>query len=166
MKVPILLPNIINHPFTYESKIDLKVGDYVVVPFGKAKIVQEGNILTIITWGAMVQKCIESVKACELEQGMVEIDDLRTLNPLDHETISSSVVKTGKALVVHEDNLTNGPGAEIAALIAENNFEYLDGPVIRVGSADAHVPYNWYLEEKVLVQNSDIQNALIELLEY
>jgi len=137
-----------------------------ILPFGKAKIVQEGNILTIITWGAMVQKCIESVKACELEQDVVEIIDLRTLNPLDHETISSSVVKTGKALVVHEDNLTNGPGAEIAALIAENNFEYLDGPVKRVGSADAHVPYNWYLEEKVLVQNSDIQNALIELLEY
>ena len=137
-----------------------------ILPFGKAKIVQEGNILTIITWGAMVQKCIESVKACELEQDVVEIIDLRTLNPLDHETISSSVVKTGKALVVHEDNLTNGPGAEIAALIGENNFEYLDGPVKRVGSADAHVPYNWYLEEKVLVQNSDIQNALIELLEY
>ena len=137
-----------------------------ILPFGKAKIVQEGNILTIITWGAMVQKCIESVKACELEEGMVEIVDIRTLNPLDHETISSSVEKTGKVLVVHEDNLTNGPGAEIAALIAENNFEYLDGPVKRVGSADAHVPYNWYLEEKVLVQNSDIQNALIELLEY
>ena len=137
-----------------------------ILPFGKAKIVQEGNILTIITWGAMVQKCIESVKACELEQDVVEIIDLRTLNPLDHETVSSSVVKTGKALVVHEDNLTNGPGAEIAALIGENNFEYLDGPVKRVGSADAHVPYNWYLEEKVLVQNSDIQNALIELLEY
>ena len=137
-----------------------------ILPFGKAKIVQEGNILTIITWGAMVQKCIESVKACELEQGMVEIVDIRTLNPLDHETISSSVEKTGKVLVVHEDNLTNGPGAEIAALIAENNFEYLDGPVKRVGSADAHVPYNWYLEEKILVQNSDIQNALIELLEY
>ena len=137
-----------------------------ILPFGKAKIVQEGNILTIITWGAMVQKCIESVKACELEKDMVEIIDLRTLNPLDHKTISSSVQKTGKVLVVHEDNLTNGPGAEIAALIAENNFEYLDGPVKRVGSADAHVPYNWYLEEKVLVQNSDIQNALIELLEY
>ena len=137
-----------------------------ILPFGKAKIVQEGNILTIITWGAMVQKCIESVKACELEKDMVEIIDLRTLNPLDHKTISSSVQKTGKVLVVHEDNLTNGPGAEIAALIAENNFEYLDGPVKRVGSADAHVPYNWHLEEKVLVQNSDIQNALIELLEY
>ena len=137
-----------------------------ILPFGKAKIIQEGNILTIITWGAMVQKCIESVKACELEKDMVEIIDLRTLNPLDHKTISSSVQKTGKVLVVHEDNLTNGPGAEIAALIAENNFEYLDGPVKRVGSADAHVPYNWHLEEKVLVQNSDIQNALIELLEY
>ena len=80
-----------------------------ILPFGKAKIIQEGNILTIITWGAMVQKCIESVKACELEKDMVEIIDLRTLNPLDHETINSSVEKTGKALVVHEDNLTNGP---------------------------------------------------------
>tara|TARA_B100001105_G_scaffold147652_1_gene118405 strand:+ start:18795 stop:20801 length:2007 start_codon:yes stop_codon:yes gene_type:complete len=137
-----------------------------ILPFGKAKIVQAGNIVTIITWGAMVQKCIEAVKSCELDKDIVEIVDLRTLNPLDYKTISSSVKKTGKVLVVHEDNLTNGPGAEIAALIADTNFENLDGPVKRVGSADAHVPYNWYLEEEVLVQTSDIQNALIELLEY
>jgi len=137
-----------------------------ILPFGKGKIIQEGNIVTIITWGAMVQKCIEAVKACELDKDMVEIIDLRTLNPLDHNMITSSVEKTGKALVVHEDNLTNGPGAEIAALIADKNFEHLDGPIKRVGAADAHVPYNWHLEEKVLVQNSDIQNALIELLEY
>ena len=122
--------------------------------------------MTIITWGAMVQKCIETVKACDIDQDIVEIIDLRTLNPLDHNAITSSVEKTGKVLVVHEDNLTNGPGAEIAALIAEKNFEHLDGPIKRVGTADAHVPYNWHLEEKVLVQNSDIQNALIELLEY
>ena len=137
-----------------------------ILPFGRARIVQEGEIVTIITWGAMVQKCIETVKACDIDKDVVEIIDLRTLNPLDHNAITSSVEKTGKVLVVHEDNLTNGPGAEIAALIAEKNFEHLDGPIKRVGTADAHVPYNWHLEEKVLVQNSDIQNALIELLEY
>ena len=137
-----------------------------ILPFGKAKVVQNGEILTIITWGAMVQKSIEAVKAAGLESGMVEIIDLRTLNPLDHELIGSSVKKTGKVMVVHEDNLTLGPGAEVAALIADRHFEYLDGPIKRVASADSHVPYNWFLEEKVLVQTVDIQNALTELLEY
>ena len=102
----------------------------------------------------------------DYNKAQIEVIDLNSLVPWDKELVFNSVKKTGKVLVVHEDNLTNGPGAEIAALIAENNFEYLDGPVKRVGSADAHVPYNWHLEEKVLVQNSDIQNALIELLEY
>ena len=137
-----------------------------ILPFGKAKIVQEGEALTIITWGAMVQKSIEAVKKENLELGIVEIIDLRTLNPLDQETIGKSVKKTGKVLVVHEDNLTNGPGAEISAIIADKYFEDLDGPVKRVASADSHVPFNWFLEDEVLLQTKNIQTVLKELLEY
>lgn len=137
-----------------------------ILPFGKANVVQEGEVLTIITWGAMVQKSIEAVKKEQIGEGIVEIVDLRTLNPLDEETIGASVQKTGKALVVHEDNLTNGPGGEIAAIIADRFFDYLDGPVKRVASADSHVPFNWYLEDKVLPQTQNIQTALKDLLEY
>ena len=137
-----------------------------ILPFGQARVVQEGSVATIITWGAMVQKSIEAVKALGIDPGLVEIVDLRTLNPLDHGAIEASITKTGKVLVVYEDVLTNGPGAEIAAIIADQHFESLDGPIKRVGAADAHVPYNWFLEEKVLPQTSDVQKALTELLEY
>jgi 2-oxoisovalerate dehydrogenase E1 component len=141
-------------------------GEDYILPFGKARIVAEGDDLTIITWGAMVQKSIEGVKSLGLPEGSVEIIDLRTLNPLDLDSIESSLVKTGKALVVYEDNLTNGPGAEISALIADKYFEYLDGPIRRVASKDSPVPYNWFLEEKVLPQTSDVAEAITELLEY
>jgi 2-oxoisovalerate dehydrogenase E1 component len=139
--------------------------DYIL-PFGKANVVQEGEVLTIITWGAMVQKSIEAVKKEEIGEGIVEIVDLRTLNPLDEDAIAVSVKKTGKVLVVHEDNLTNGPGGEIAAIIADRYFEDLDGPVKRVASADSHVPFNWFLEDEVLPQTQNIQTALKDLLEY
>ena len=141
-------------------------GEDYILPFGKARIVAEGDDLTIITWGAMVQKSIEGVKSLGLPKGSVEIIDLRTLNPLDLDSIKSSLVKTGKALVVYEDNLTNGPGAEISALIADKYFEYLDGPIRRVAAKDSPVPYNWFLEEKVLPQISDVAEAIAELLEY
>jgi 2-oxoisovalerate dehydrogenase E1 component len=141
-------------------------GEDYVLPFGKARIVSEGDELTIITWGAMVQKSIEGTKSLGLPNGTVEIIDLRTLNPLDLDTIEASLNKTGKALVVYEDNLTNGPGAEISALIADKYFEMLDGPVRRIASKDSPVPYNWFLEEKVLPQTSDVADAIEELLEY
>ena len=137
-----------------------------LVPFGKARIVQAGTELTIITWGAMVQKSIEAVKEAGLNHDDVEIIDLRTLNPLDKNTIGESLVKTGKALIAYEDNITNGPGAEIAAMISGDFFDYLDGPVKRVAAPDVPVPYNWYLEEKVLPQTADVASAIIELMEY
>ena len=137
-----------------------------ILPFGIARNVMEGDIITILTWGAMVQKSLEAINALKIEDGAVEVLDLRTLNPLDKKAIGNSVKKTGKVLIVHEDNKMNGPGAELAAHIIENYFEFLDGPVMRVASSDSHVPYNWHLEEKVLVQTSDIQNSLKELMEY
>jgi len=102
----------------------------------------------------------------EIDNGIIDLIDLRTLNPLDYEMIGESVKKTGKILIVHEDNKMNGPGAEISAHIAENYFDDLDAPIMRVASSDSHIPYNWHLEEKILVQTEDIQKALKELLEY
>ena len=137
-----------------------------LLSFGKARIVQEGNELTIITWGAMVQKSIEAVKEVNSNSDSVEIIDLRTLNPLDKDAIGTSLEKTGKALIVYEDNITNGPGAEISAIISHDYFEMLDGPIQRVAAKDVPVPFNWYLEEKVLPQTSDIVSAITELMEY
>ena len=141
-------------------------GDNYVLPFGKGRIVCQGNELTIVTWGAMVQKSIEGIKSLALADGVVEIIDLRTLNPLDLDMIEVSLEKTGKVLVVYEDNLTNGPGAEISALIADRFFELLDGPVRRVAAKDSPVPFNWFLEEKILPQTEDVSTAIQELLEY
>lgn len=137
-----------------------------LIPFGKGRIVSEGDYLSVITWGAMVQKTIEAIKYLNLEPGYVEIIDLRTLNPLDLDMIKASIKKTGKALIVYEDNLTNGPGAEISALIGEKYFEYLDGPIKRIASEDSPVPFNWFLENKVLPQTEDIALGIKDLLEY
>ncbi len=141
-------------------------GEDYALPFGKGRIVCQGNELTIVTWGAMVQKSIEGIKSLALADGVVEIIDLRTLNPLDLDMIETSLEKTGKVLVVYEDNLTNGPGAEISALIADRFFELLDGPVRRVAAKDSPVPFNWFLEEKILPQTEDVSIAIQELLEY
>ena len=141
-------------------------GEDYALPFGKGRIVCQGNELTIVTWGAMVQKSIEGIKSLALADGVVEIIDLRTLNPLDLDMIEASLEKTGKVLVIYEDNLTNGPGAEISALIADRFFELLDGPVRRVAAKDSPVPFNWFLEEKILPQTEDVSIAIQELLEY
>ena len=140
--------------------------DEYLIPFGKSKIIQKGSELTIITWGAMVQSSIDAVNDLDLDEDIIEIIDLRTLNPLDFSSIQTSIEKTGKALIIYEDNLTNGPGAEISSLISDHCFEMLDGPIRRVASKDSPVPYNMYLEENVLVQVEDIKETLIELLEY
>ena len=137
-----------------------------VLPFGVGKKIMEGDIVTVISWGAMVQKSIEAINMLKIDNGIIDLIDLRTLNPLDYEMIGESVKKTGKILIVHEDNKMNGPGAEISAHIAENYFDDLDAPIMRVASSDSHIPYNWHLEEKILVQTEDIQKALKELLEY
>ena len=137
-----------------------------VLPFGVGKKIMEGDIVTVISWGAMVQKSIEAINMLKIDNGTIDLIDLRTLNPLDYEMIGESVKKTGKILIVHEDNKMNGPGAEISAHIAENYFDDLDAPIMRVASSDSHIPYNWHLEEKILVQTEDIQKALKELLEY
>ena len=141
-------------------------GDDYLLPFGKGRLVLEGEDITVITWGAMVQKCIEAVQHLGLGNDQVEIIDLRTLNPLDMGIIEKSLSKTGKVVIVYEDNLTNGPGAEIAAKISDDFFELLDGPISRVAAKDSPVPFNWFLEEKILPQTEDIAESIKELMEY
>lgn len=138
-----------------------------LVPIGKAKIVREGKDATIITWGALVQKSILAANAMEQDGISVEIIDLRTISPLDTETIFASVKKTGRVLIAHEDVEFGGFGGEIAAKISDECFTYLDAPVKRLGmkpvAAVAHAPG---LEDVTLPQNADVVNALTELLSF
>jgi 2-oxoisovalerate dehydrogenase E1 component len=139
--------------------------DYLL-PFGKAKIVKEGNDVSIITYGMMVHESNFAAKKLVEEGYSIEIIDLRTIAPLDVETIYKSVKKTGKAIVVHEDTMTSGFGAEIAAKISENCFEFLDGPVRRIAGADTPIPYAPNLENFVLPNRAKIYSAVKQLLNY
>lgn len=139
--------------------------DYLV-PFGKAKVVKEGNDLTIISWGALVHESNFAIKKLEEEGYSVELIDIRTIAPLDVETIYKSVKKTGKAIVIHEDTLTGGFGAEIASLITENCFESLDGPVKRIGALDTPIPFHPVLENTVLPTRERVYKEVKKLLEY
>lgn len=141
-------------------------GEDYLLPFGKAAVRSEGTSLTIVTWGAMVQRSLEAVKSLEAEGVTAEVIDIRTINPLDTETILRSVAKTNRVLIVHEDMRCAGFGAEIAAQVADQAFEYLDAPIRRVAAADSHVPYNWHLEEEVLPQVSWIVEAVKQLIEF
>jgi 2-oxoisovalerate dehydrogenase E1 component len=133
------------------------------LPFGVASVVRPGDDISVFTWGMMVQRSLEAARKLE-EQGIsVEVIDLRTLNPLDTATIFASTRKTGKVLVVHEDTLTGGFGAEIAAILSAEMFQSLDAPVRRVAAKDAPVPYGPTLENVMLPQTSDIVRALEQL---
>jgi 2-oxoisovalerate dehydrogenase E1 component len=137
-----------------------------VVPFGKASVKREGTDLTIVTYGAIAQKSLHVAQELSKQDIEIEVIDLRTIYPLDFETIAESVKKTNRVLVAHEDTLTGGFGGEIAALIGDKVFEFLDAPVKRVAALDTPIPYNWDLEKVVLPQNSDIEKAVKELLNY
>ena len=140
--------------------------DYVI-PFGVAKIRKPGRDISVITWGMLVQRSLDAAAKIEERYGVtIEVVDLRTLNPLDRETVLGSVRKTGKVLIAHEDTLTNGFGAEIAAIIAQEAFERLDAPIHRVAAKDAPVPYGPELEDAMLPQERDIALALEKLAKY
>ncbi len=130
-------------------KEDLPAEEYTV-PIGKAKVVRPGRDLSIITYGAMVWTALEAAETLAAEGCSAEVVDLRTLMPLDRETVCASVRKTSKALLLHEDTRTGGMAGELAATIAENVFEYLDGPILRVTAPDTPVPYSPPLEEAFL----------------
>ena len=124
------------------------------VPFGKAKTVKEGGSLTIITYGALVQKSLQAAAQLEkqIRGASVEIIDLRSLAPYDWEAVSTSVKKTSRVMIAHEDTLSWGYGAEIAARIADELFTELDAPVGRVAALDTWVAYNPQLEDQILPQ--------------
>ncbi|MGA7399091.1 MAG: dehydrogenase E1 component subunit alpha/beta [Candidatus Sulfotelmatobacter sp.] len=142
-------------------------GPEYMIPFGKAKIVNPGTDLTVITYGAVVPRALQAAQKIEREHGVkVELIDLRCLNPFDWETIAASVAKTNRVIVAYEDTLSWGYGAEIAARIADKLFDHLDAPVRRVAAADAFVPYQPILEDAILPQANDLFRAMKELAEY
>lgn len=138
--------------------------DYII-PFGNAKVLREGEDMTLITWGLQVHLAQKAIENLGLE-GSVELIDLRTLQPWDEKKVINSVKKTGKVLIVHEDNKTCGFGAEIAARIAEEAFEYLDAPIIRVAAKDTPIPYAEPLENNTLPTENTIKEAIEKLLKY
>jgi 2-oxoisovalerate dehydrogenase E1 component len=141
--------------------------DNFMIPFGKAKTVREGTDLSIITFGALVQRSLVAAKQAEQQQGInAEVIDLRTLSPYDWEAITRSVKKTNRVIVAHEDSRSWGYGAEIAARIADELFEYLDAPVRRVAALDTFVGYAPQLEDAILPQVEDVIKAITELYSY
>lgn len=140
--------------------------DYCI-PFGKAKVVREGEDITVVTYGALVHRTMQAAKEIEKESGkQVEILDLRTLSPYDWEAIAASVKKTSKVIVAHEDTMSWGYGAEIVSRISDELFEWLDGPVRRIGATDTFVGYAPRLEEATLPNPETIAATIRELLKY
>ena len=140
--------------------------DHYLLPFGKAKIVNKGEDVTVISWGVSLWDSVIAAKKLEDDGYSVEVIDVRTINPLDEETIFESVKKTGKAIIIHEDTLTGGFGGEIAAKIADTCFRYLDGPIRRVAAKDSHIPYSPILENEVLPNRQAVYKGIKELLEF
>jgi 2-oxoisovalerate dehydrogenase E1 component len=142
-------------------------GPDFMIPFGKAKVVREGGDVTIVAAGALVKRALDAAKLAEDLHGVaVEVIDLRTLSPLDMGTIATSVKKTNRVLIAHEDSLSWGLGSEIAARIADELFPWLDGPVRRVGSLDTWVAYAPRLEEVILPQTAGVLEEVLKLAAY
>src|ERR1019366_1151507 len=143
-------------------------GEDFTIPLGRAKVVKPGGDLTVVTYGALVQKAQAAASHVERRNpgAGIEIIDLRTLAPYDWEAIRASVEKTSRAMVAHEDTLSWGYGAEIAARIGDELFERLDAPVRRVGALDTWVGYHPHLEAAILPQTGTLAAAMERLLEY
>jgi len=155
------------HKRLYRSvKEDLPEGDFTV-PIGPAELRLEGRDLSLITYGGTMHQALDAARIVEKEDGLkVEVLDLRTLLPLDREAILATARKTGKVLIAHEDRLTGGIGGEVAAIIAEHAFDYLDGPIKRVAALDTHVAFSPPLEEYILPNTNKIVEAIRELAAY
>jgi 2-oxoisovalerate dehydrogenase E1 component len=138
-----------------------------LVPLGKAKVVREGTDLTIVTWGAIVNKSLLAAKELEKEGASIEVIDLRTIVPLDIETVFTSVKKTNRVLIAHEDVKFMGFGAEVSAQLSEELFRHLDAPIRRVGmKSAAAIAHSAFIEDVVLPQNHDVLNAAREVLAF
>ena len=154
------------HKFLYRRIKDEVPEDDYVVPLGSAAIRREGDDLTIITFGAMVYTALEAARMLEADGVQAAVIDLRSLAPLDKDTILGSVAHTSRALLLHEATLTGGIGGELAAIIGEEAFEYLDAPIARVASADTPVPYAPPLETAFLPTVSRVVDVAKRLVEY
>jgi 2-oxoisovalerate dehydrogenase E1 component len=141
-------------------------GPDFMVPFGKLARVKEGNDVTVITYGSTVYRSMQAARLVEAGGKSVEILDLRSIQPNDWQGIAEAVKRTHRAVVVHEDQLSFGAGAEIAARIAEELIEYLDAPVLRVGALDSPVAYAPELEDEILPQPEKIAAALRKVVHY
>jgi 2-oxoisovalerate dehydrogenase E1 component beta subunit len=156
----------LEHKFLYRRiKEELPHEDYTV-PIGKAVIRRPGRDITVLTYGAMVYVALEAAEELEKEGINLEVVDLRSLLPLDKETVLESVKRNNKVFVLHEDTRTGGIAGEISAIICEEVFEYLDGPVLRVTAPDTPVPYSPPLEEFFLPKVSDVLNTARKLAAY
>lgn len=137
-----------------------------MIPFARAAEKRAGTDVTIVTWGALVQRSLVAAQHAEKTGVSVRVIDLRTIAPYDWEMIAEAVKQTSRVIVAHEDQLTCGFGAEIAARISEELFEYLDAPVTRVGALDTPVAYAPELEEAILPQIDDIVKAIEKVSAY
>jgi 2-oxoisovalerate dehydrogenase E1 component beta subunit len=157
------------HKFLYrrvKEEVETGAANGQLVPIGKAAVRREGTDLSIITYASTVQLALAAAETMAGEGVSVEVVDLRTLVPFDRDTVLDSVRKTGKALIVHEDNLTGGFGGEVAAIIAQDAFEHLDAPVRRVAALDTPIPFAPPLEREYLPLEDDILNAARDLADY
>jgi 2-oxoisovalerate dehydrogenase E1 component beta subunit len=157
----------LEHKKMYRSvRGEVPDGEYTV-PFGRATVTREGSRVTVVAYGLMVHYALDAAERVAGEGVSVEVVDLRSIRPLDGETVLASVRKTGKCLVVHEDNRFGGFGAEVAALVAEEAFDYLDGPVTRLGGPESPAaPYSSVLEEAFLIGPERIAAAVRTLAAY
>ena len=140
--------------------------DDYTVPLSTADVKRPGTDVSLITYGIGVHLAMEAAEKMQQEGTSIEVLDLRTIVPMDKDAIARSVRKTNKVLILHEDNKTGGVGAEIAATIAEDHFEHLDGPIIRVAAADTHIPYASSLEEAVIPNVETVLEGLRRLAAY
>ena len=154
------------HKYLYRRIKDEVPDEDYIVPIGKAAVRREGSDLSIITFGAMVHTALDAAGRLAAEGVEAEVVDLRSLAPLDREAVLTTVAKTSRALLLHEATLTGGIGGELAAIISEEAFEYLDAPVMRVASADSPVPYSPPLEAAFLPGVDKVVAAAKKLVEY
>jgi pyruvate/2-oxoglutarate/acetoin dehydrogenase E1 component len=154
------------HKFLYRRIKDEVPDEDYIVPLGKAAVRRNGTDITIVTFGAMVYTALEAANTLAGQRIEAEVIDLRSLAPLDRDAILGSVAKTSRVLLLHEATLTGGIGGELAAIISEHAFEYLDAPVMRVASADAPVPYAPPLETAFLPSVTKVVEAARRLVEY
>jgi pyruvate/2-oxoglutarate/acetoin dehydrogenase E1 component len=156
----------LEHKFLYRRvKEDVPDGP-IEVPIGQARLARAGKDVSIVTYGAMLYVALDAAKAADADGISVEVLDLRTLLPLDQEAILNTAARTGRVIVLHEATRTGGPGGEIAALVAERAFEYLDAPVMRVAPPDTPVPYSPPLEQFFLPDAEKVGKAIRAIYDY